>query len=91
METRISLAITVPDDSACAQVALFVGRWDGPNIRYACTPYRGEVGIIPLDPDHSVYPYAVTALRDSADRCIAELLEHIARGTEMLMHKVPID
>lgn len=90
METRISLAITVPDDSACAQVALFIGRWDGPDIKYASTPYRGEVGIIPLDPDHSVYPYAVTALRESTDRCIAELLEHIARGKELLMLKVPI-
>lgn len=90
METRISLAITVPDDSARAEVALFVSRWDGPDIKYASTPYRSEVGIIPLDPGHSVYPYAVTALRESADRVIAELLEHIARGEELLMLKVDI-
>lgn len=88
METRISLAITVSDESACAQVALYMGRWDGSYMKYASTPYRAEVGIIPLDPDHSVYPYAVTALRDAADRCIADLLEHIARGEELLMHKV---
>lgn len=91
METHISLAIIIPDDSARAQVALYVGRWDGPYIRYASTPWRAEVGIIPLDPDHSVYPHAVTALRECADRCIADLLEHIARGEEMLMHKVHLD
>lgn len=88
METKILLSITVPDDTIHATVRLTVSRWDGIELQFNSLPYTGNAIVAPYEPEHSVIPYAIAAVRDVADRAVADMLERFARGEVLLMKEV---
>lgn len=85
METRISLSITVADDTGKGKVKVFVSTWDESILMASAKPYDADMYVLELDPAHSVYPYAMTALREASDRAIADMMSKFAAGEVLLM------
>lgn len=87
METRISLGITVPEETGIGEVVLYVSKWNGVDLLYTTVAYREHMASRHFEVDDSVYPYAIAAVRDAADRAVAAMMEKFARGETLLMHQ----
>lgn len=87
METRISLSVTIPEDAIYGKAVLYVGLWQDNVLLHASKPYEDVAVCQPAGVLTPIYPYAVAAIRDAADRAIAAMLEHIAKGEVLLMHE----
>lgn len=91
METRISLTITRPDDTIYGEASLSVSRWDGARLEFNSIPYKDVAIFAHLEPNDNVYPYAIAAMRDAADRAIADMMMHFSRGEVLLMRETIYD
>lgn len=87
MDTWLQLRIRVPDDALVGEVDLIMWRSTGEEWDSSLTLHRG-VNILPtMQESGSPQAWAVTALRDTADRCVANLIADISAGEEKPMVK----
>lgn len=88
METRVSLYVTIDNETSKATVRSNVSVWDDASLKYNASTYVEETVERPVQLEESVYPYTVAVIRNASDRLVAELLERIARGEKLTMHEV---
>lgn len=88
METRISLSLHLPEDTIFGTCTLYVSQWEEAVMVRNAPPLKLPVVLRPLDVEKSVIPYAIAALREAGDNMIAELLAHLERGSEIMLHDV---
>lgn len=91
METRMALTINIEDGTIMGEATFYVSKWDGPHLKWNARVYEDTALVTSIESDQSVYPYAIAALRDAADRAIAAMVEKFSRGEVLLMHEVNID
>jgi hypothetical protein len=88
MDTCLQLRVTVSDDTLIGNAQLIVWRQSGGCMKESARPFQG-VAILPtLEDAGSPYQWAITALRDTADRAVARMMEAMNEGKEevMLVH-----
>lgn len=90
METRVMLTLVIEDDTIYGECRVSVSRWDGPQLVMNSAPYRAPAILRPIEPDESVFPYAVAALREGTDNAIASMLEQMGKSEVLLMHQVEL-
>jgi|GEM_PF-5866967 len=85
MQTGLQLRIMVPDDGVIGDAKLLVWREEDSVMCASVQIFEGTTILPTLDESGDHYQFAVTALRDIADRVVASLLKAINEGTEKPM------
>jgi hypothetical protein len=88
MDTVLHLRVTVSDDTLIGNANVIVFRTIADKMQESVRLWDG-VAILPtLTESKSPYQWAITVLRDTTDRAVAQLLNVMSEGTEkpMLMH-----
>lgn len=88
METRVSLYVTIDNETCKATVRANVSMWDGAILKQNTVGYEHQTMERPAELDHSVYPYMVAVLRNASDTFVAHMLDKIAAGEILMLHEV---
>lgn len=91
MDTRVSISVSIPEDSLTGEAFAYVSQWEGTKLTHNALVWQSDVFLSRMDPEQSVYPYAIAALRSMTDQAIADLMVHFAAGEVLLMHEVHFD
>ena len=90
MHTGLHVRITVPDEGVVGEASIIVYRSDGFVMMESVRIFEGTTILPTFSESGSHYQWAVTCLRDIADRAVAQLLKQMNEGTEkaMLVHQL---
>jgi hypothetical protein len=90
MLTGLQLAILVPDEGVIGEATILIWRQDGKRMTESMHVFEGTAILPTLSESGDYYQWAVTCLRDIADRAVAQLLREMNQGTQkpMLIHQI---
>jgi hypothetical protein len=88
MEIRVSLYVTINNETGSAVLRSHVSIWDDAELKYNAVTYQEPTAERPAQLGESMYPYAVAVIRNASDRFVADLLDRIARGEEVKLHEI---
>lgn len=91
MENTLAIVIKTSDNALTGSIRASLVRWEEGQPKQSY-PLFGSVTILPtIEEAGSVAQFAVTAIREAADRGVAKLLELIASGQGIPVHIVEED
>jgi len=88
VKSQLMVFIEIDHEKLIGEARVSVSQWEDTELVKNVRAWEGVAMLPPFDADKSVYPQAVTAIRDVCDRAVGAMLDRIANHEELLMHDV---